>query len=187
MDFLEFSFAESLESNDHEVRPLATGIDILNTLGPDCLGLDPPEFFGQPALRAGGEFLIGRCSCGVIGCGDQLADVEVFSDQVVWHLAQGHRIVFKKEQYEAALAQGAASTHWESPERTAERLVSCLDFSSRNERGYVFQWASTRIKRGQVTLLFGEGERQVMIDVGWNRRDPEDARNSVLAWIAADV
>ncbi|WP_454056635.1 hypothetical protein [Cupriavidus sp. Marseille-Q8015] len=186
MDFLEFTFAESRESNDHEARPLATGIDILESLRPGDLGLDPPEFFGQPELRAGGRLIIGRCGCGVIGCGDQLADVEVFSDQVAWCLAQGRRFVFNKAQYEAALAQGAASTIWESIERTAERLVSGLDFSKRAERGYVFQWASARIKKGQITLSFGVGQRQAMINVGWNHRDAEDARDSVLAWIAAD-
>ncbi|PMS17629.1 hypothetical protein C0Z18_19410 [Trinickia dabaoshanensis] len=187
MDFLEFTFAESRESNDHEVRPLATGIDILKSLRPGDLGLDPPEFFRQPELWAGGKLLIGRCSCGVVGCGDQFVDVEMFSDQVAWRLAQGGRVVFNKKQYEAALEQGAASTTWESLERTAERLVSGLDFSKRAERGYVFQWASARVTKEQITLSFGVGERQEMIDVGWNHRDPEDARNSVLAWIAADV
>ncbi|WP_175220878.1 hypothetical protein [Achromobacter deleyi] len=187
MDTLDFVFAESHESNDHEVRPLATGIDILRSLSPNDRGLDPPEFFGQSALWAGGKLLIGRCSCGVIGCGDQIADVEVCSNQIAWLLAQGRRVVFNKEQYEAALAQGAVSTSWESLERTAERLVSGLDFSKRAERGYVFQWASARINKGQITLSFGVGGRQAIIDVGWNQRDPEDARNSVLLWIAADA
>ncbi len=187
MDILEFSFAASLESNDHELRPLISGTDLLDSLRVGDLGLDPPDFFQQRELLTGGKVLIGRCGCGVVGCGDQGADVEILSDQVIWVLAHGRRVVFNKRQYESALALGASSTTWESLERTAERFVGMLDFSARAERGYIFQWASARIKKGQITLSFVKDAHQVTISVGWNHKNPEDARNRVLAWVATDA
>lgn len=188
MNLLGFVFNASQESNDHEVRPLISGADLLDSIGAGDLGLDPPEFFKQSGLLKGGEILIGRCSCGVIGCGDQQAMVEITGDEFIWLLAGGRRIEFDRTQYETALAQNASDTAWESLERTAERLVGSLDFSGRAERGYVFQWASARIKKGQITLSFIHGRgHQVTIDIGWDHKSPEDARNRVLGWMAADA
>ena len=131
--------------------------------------------------------LIGRCGCGVVGCGDQRADVVLAGDEATWLLARGRRVVFDRRQYEAALGEGASSTAWESFERTAERLVGSLDFSARSRRGYIFQWASVRIRKGQITLMFTKDARQVMFDIGWNHKDPEDARSRIIEWIAADA
>ena len=154
MNVLGFAFNASHESNDHEVRPLISGADLLNSICTGDLGLDPPQFFRQPGLLKGGEIRIGRCSCGVIGCGDQHAVVQITDDHFIWLLADGRRIEFDRTQYEAAVVQSASVTKWESLERTAERLVGSLDFSERAERGYLFQWASARIKKGQITLSF---------------------------------
>jgi hypothetical protein len=166
---------------------MISGDDLLSSICSGDLGLDPPEFFQQAGLLKGGEILIGRCSCGVVGCGDQRAGVEISSDQVIWHLVRDRRVIFDREQYETALAQGASATAWESVERTAERLVESLDFSARAERGYIFEWASARIKKGQITLSFTVEGRQATVDVGWDQQSPEDARVRVLAWIGADV
>lgn len=188
MNLLGFVFNASQESNDHEVRPLISGADLLDSIRASDLGLDPPQFFKQPGLLKGGEILIGRCSCGVLGCGDQQVEVEITGDQFIWFLAGDRRIEFDRTQYETAIAQNASNTAWESLERTAERLVGSLDFSGRAERGYVFQWASARIKKGKITLSFIDGcGHQVTIDIGWDRKNPENARTRVLRWMAADA
>jgi hypothetical protein len=185
VDELTFTFAPSPGSNDHEVRPLASGLDILESmLEEGDLGLDPPDFFRQPALLQGGQALIGRCSCGVLGCGDQEVDIKVAPDFVRWDMPCGKRFEFDPEQYRSAVVAAASSTSWESMERTAERLVAGLDYSSRAEQGYAFQWASARIRRGQVTLSFSKDGRQVLAEVAWNHSDPEDARERVSRWLA---
>jgi hypothetical protein len=81
------------------------------------------------------------------------------------------------------LSASAKNTSWESLERTAERLVSNLNFSSKLENGYRFQWASARIKRGVITLSFEYEGTQRMFDIGWNNAEPENARTQVLHWL----
>jgi hypothetical protein len=46
---------ECPETNDHQLRPFVDGDD---WLGADQLGLDPPKFFRQPALRSAGELVV---------------------------------------------------------------------------------------------------------------------------------
>lgn len=187
MDTLGFTYASCPDSNDHEVRPIISGDDLLDSICSGGLGLDPPEFFQQAELLKGGEVAVGKCSCGALGCGDKRAGVEISSEQVMWYLGRDRRFVFEREQYETALAQGASATSWESVERTAERLVGALDFSARADRGYIFEWASARIKKGQITLSLNVDGRQATIDVGWDHQTPEDGQVRVRAWIAVDA
>jgi hypothetical protein len=105
-----------------------------------ALGLDPVEFFAQAALHGGGTLLIGRCSCGCVGCGD--VSVEVFDNvtSVEWrtnHLSIG-RTVFPRHEYMAAIEAGTADYSWETPGRTVERLVRELDFSDFRRQGLLF-------------------------------------------------
>lgn len=181
---LKFVFAESPESNDHEVRPLAGEIDILSQApGNPYLGLDPPEFFRQRQLVKGGQLLAGRCDCGVIGCGDCIVKVELSDRSVVWVISPKKRFEFGRDQYMNAVQQGAADTSWETIERTVERLVEGLDFSVRENLGYKFQWASARIKRGRITLVFLKDGTQKLFDVGWGQADAEDGVERVRQWL----
>jgi len=183
MNNISFIFRESKESNDHEVRPIIDGLDILNIFSDTSLGLDPPDFFEQVALTKGGEILIGRCSCGVIGCGNTSIEVEVAEKSIFWSQPRSKKYEFEKSVYCLAISDAAKNTSWESLERTAERLVSNLNFSSKSENGYKFQWASARIKHGCITLSFEHEGTQRIFDIGWNNEDPEDARTQVLHWL----
>jgi hypothetical protein len=183
MNRLSFDFSDSPSSNDHQVRPLIDGADLLQLVGTDSLGIDPPEFFRQPALRSGGRLLIGRCSCGVVGCDDLHAHVVSNDDSVTWLLAGGRSYGFDPAGYSSCIESAATNTDWESTERTAERLVSCLDFSSVEGHGYRFDWASARISRGRITLSFWKENTQRLFEVGWDERDPEDAAKQVRRWL----
>lgn len=183
-DKLKLVFAESPESNDHEVRPFAGEVDILTVApGGPYLGLDPPEFFRQPQLLKGGELLAGRCDCGVVGCGDSWAKVELSDESVVWTFSGKMRFEYDRADYLKTIREGAADTSWESLERTVERLVEGLDFSARENLGYKFQWASARYARGRITLSFLKDGQQRLFDVGWNQVDPEDALERVRQWL----
>jgi hypothetical protein len=119
---LEFPIRPSPETNDHEVRIVIDGKDILDRLD-DGMGLDPSEFFEQSALLKGGRVLIGRCSCGTIGCGDFATDVTIGEAFIEWR-GDGGIFVFPTSTY-SGLIVGAANDHsWEDVNRRTERLVS---------------------------------------------------------------
>ena len=53
---LRLTFDRSPESNDHQVRFLVDGADILaRSAGGPYVGIDPPEFFQQRSLAEGGR------------------------------------------------------------------------------------------------------------------------------------
>jgi hypothetical protein len=88
-------------------------------------------------------------------------------------------ISFDRQQYLTALAQARADTSWETVERTAERLVTRLDFSVFAGRGMTFQWASGRYDKSNVTLSFLRAGKQELISVDWDHRDPVEAERAV--------
>ncbi|MBX9724582.1 MAG: hypothetical protein K2X81_24470, partial [Candidatus Obscuribacterales bacterium] len=146
---LGFKFLPSETSNDHQTRILIDGQDFIHNLDDSLLGIDPVEFFSQTALRESGKLLIGRCGCGCVGCGNVSVVVTRSSTEVEWQptCSALTKVVFSKPEYDLAIERGSADVSWENLERTAERLVSKLDYSECVKRGLVFEWASARIKR----------------------------------------
>jgi hypothetical protein len=183
MHVIAFQFKASPASNDHQVRPLIDDMDVLETLGEASLGLDPPEFFQQSALGLEGKLLIGRCSCGVVGCGDVRVDAAVEGQSVTWRLP-GRVYCFGLDQYTSSFKRASENTTWESVGRTAERLVALIDFTRLEQWGYKFEWASTRIANGRVTLSFTNEGAQRLFDVGWNAHNADDAAGQVRRWVA---
>jgi len=181
---ISFRFAPSPETGDDEVRVLVDGGDLLDSLGFQGIGIDPLQFFAQPSLRTGGELLVGRCECGVVGCHDLRATVEMAVDMVTWSACGKSLSSFERRRYIEVVEDAAASTDWESPGRRAERLVSSLDFTALREAGYSFQWASSRIGRGKIVLSFDFEGTQRLFDIGWDESDPEDAARNVRRWVA---
>jgi hypothetical protein len=184
MNVITLKFAASPFSNDHEVRPVIDGIDLLRELAEDCLGLDPPQLFQQPALGRNGVLLIGRCSCGDVGCGAFRAEVAVAGERVSWRVGDDHSFTFDKQQYLECFERASQDTTWESVGRTAERLVSSIDLARLSEYGYRFEWTSTRIMQARVTLCFVKEGKQRLFQVEWDDRHAEDAEQQVRLWAA---
>jgi hypothetical protein len=184
MNLIAWHFEASPTSNDDQVRPVVDDADFLRMFAGDSLGIDPPEFFRQPVLGVGGKLLIGRCSCGVVGCSDVFVDVSVADQGITWQSPASDAHRFDLEQYIDSFKRAAANTAWESVERTAERLVSSLDFTSLEGRGYRFEWASTRVARGRVTLSFLNNGTQRLFEIGWDEQRAEDAEQQVRRWVA---
>jgi len=180
MNVLTFRFEVSLGSNDHEVRPMIDGKDVLNK---DFLGLDPPEYFNQPKLFESGDILIGRCKCGVVGCDDIRIKNTISSKEVTWNLKGGKKYIFSKKEYFESINHSSNDSSWENNERKAERLVSYIDFSTLAEYGYEFNWASARISKGCISLSFEKDNTQRIFDIGWNPEDPDDAVRNVTRWV----
>ena len=185
MKTLSFTFHPCEESHDHEVRVLIDGIDILTSVDKTSLGLDPVEFFDQPALDVGGELLIGRCGCACVGCCDTVVSSTHQDDVVVWKSDHSglSEVRFIKVEYLESIRNGRMDTSWENLERTAERLIGKLDFSTFLDRGMVFQWASARMQPDKIALSFLRSGKQELIYVDWNHRDPQEAVSAVAKYI----
>ncbi|MBP9094123.1 hypothetical protein KBI23_24105 [bacterium] len=178
---LSFKFLPSECSNDHQTRVLIDGQDITESLEDGVLGIDPVEFFSQSALRGSGKLLIGRCKCGCVGCGDMIVSVSRSSTEVEWqhYFPVGPKYVFSVPEYDLAVEAGAADVSWENIERTAERLVSKLDYSEFKRHGLLFEWASARIKSDRMTLSFKKENAQQFYDAPWDHKFPTNAVEAV--------
>ena len=186
MNTLSFAFADSPRSGDHQVRPLVDGTDLLERFAGGWLGLDPPEFFRQPQLLSGGRLFIGRCGeCGIVSCDWVAARVVRDEGSVTWELGDEQKFEFSPAEYLRTVESGATNTDWESSERTAARLVSSLDFTTIEQQGLRFEWASARQVPGCVSLSFwsADAPHQRLFDIAWDGQHPEDAAEQVKLWL----
>lgn len=176
MKKLSFKFLPSEFSEDHQVRALVDEEDLLELYDSKSLGLDPPEFFEQKSLTTSGNLRIGRCECGCVGCGDTYVKVLRSQDKVEWSFSSGaETIEFDRVEYDREIERAAADFSWETPDRTVERLVSNLDYSSCEKLGLRFEFASARIKNDKVILSFRSGDEQKLFDIPWTHRDHQQA------------
>ena len=77
----------SPETSDHEVCLLADDSNLVDLFAEGLMGLDPDDLLVEPcALRADSAHiaLIGRCSCGIIGCGSVEVKIYAERDHVIW-------------------------------------------------------------------------------------------------------
>lgn len=177
---LSFKFLPSEFSNDHQARVVIDGRDVLQSIDDSLLGIDPVDFFSQPALRGAGPLLIGRCECGCVGCGDVGVQVSRTPQEVEWMSVSPELVfIFPLPEYDAIIEAGASNVTWESLERTAERLVSKLDYSGLEKCGFSFEWASARIKKDQITVSFKKGNVQQLYEAPWDHKKPADAVKAV--------
>jgi hypothetical protein len=186
---LSFKFGACVESHDHEARILVDGEDVLERIDKTSLGIDPVEFFAQKALFEGGELLIGRCSCGCVGCRDEVVRTVHELEVVRWdsEYPSLSNVAFSRTEYLSSVRRAKSDTSWETIERTAERLVGQLDFSEFAKQGLVFQWASARINRDKIALSFLRAGKQELLFSDWNHRDANHAVASAEKFIRKSI
>lgn len=168
---------DSPETNDHQLRPYVDGDD---WLAGDQLGLDPPKFLRQPALRAEGELIVGRCACGVIGCDDRTVIVERSSHVVIWRSESGRDLRFLQTDYDTEVERAANDFTWEPAGRTAERLVDNALLGKVTSDGYAFRWSSTRIRPDTLTLCFEQQGDQRLVHLAWNGKADDTVVGAAL-------
>jgi hypothetical protein len=70
---LHIEVRPSRETRDHEVCLLGNGEDLIHSFSPEMMGMDPEDLLVEPCrLRAENvshTATIGRCCCGMAGCG----------------------------------------------------------------------------------------------------------------------
>lgn len=133
---LRIEIHASPETNDHEVHFIADGVDIIARYWDDMMGLDPDDILVEPCELLDGasqEAVTGaRCICGVIGCGSVEVEIQRSEDYVVWEYAvdspsrQSLRISFLAEPYDAEVERALRDHSWETPDRTAARLLASM-------------------------------------------------------------
>ncbi|MEP4038540.1 hypothetical protein [Pseudophaeobacter sp.] len=173
MNHLTYKIGPAECSNDHEVRLLVDGADVL---GADHLGLDPIEFFRFVRPDMAGRVLVGRCGCGCIGCSDVFAEVTIADRHARWQLFN-MTYHFEIAAYRSTLA-GVASDHsWEDIGRRVERILTerIRDDNRWATEDTHFDWVSTRCSRHQLTYSFSIGGQQVTFATGWDGQTETDA------------
>lgn len=179
---LRIEVRPSPETNDHEVRLLGNGESLVDRLSSGLIGLDPDDLLTYTTcpLRAESEShraTIGRCSCGIIGCGSVEVEIRREHDQVVWMAMDSSlQVRFLAAQYDGEVERALQDRTWETPERTAARLISqAVDRAALAQRGFEFSWASGRCRNGLMTvsLVLTPGPYQVLISVPWDGENIE--------------
>ena len=179
----------SRESNDHQVRFMADGQDLISRFWKDMLGLDPDEILLTPCPLLPAEeataVTIARCSCGVVECGSEAVRILRQSGAVEWGVGKRPNVIltFPAADYEREVLRALSDSGWETPDRTAARLVRTgADMTLLRQRGYGFGWASGRVRDGffTVSLMQQPGPCQVLVHVPWVGERPQELAIAVL-------
>lgn len=180
MNTLSFKILPTDESHDHEVRIFIDNSDIL---GQDHLGIDPPEFFRQQNLLITGQILIGRCSCGVVGCDDYSIDVKILDKIVSWTNSNGLNLEFDKSVYEKTISAAQTDHIWENKERRVERLTYDILKNTKTNNDYKFDWTSARIKESVITVSYSKDGQQQLFEFTWDGQTDESALTGVSSFL----
>jgi hypothetical protein len=132
--------------------------------------------------------LIGRCTCGVVGCGDYPVRVRK-AESVEWVIGDVVIAQFDPDQYDQAIASAANDHSWETQGRRIERLIGSLLGGARTSDGFHLEWASTRFKRGALTLHFVKDRGRPtyaykLVDISWDGRTDESALQAARRYCA---
>ena len=187
---ISFTIEPSTPSNDHQVRVIIDGQDLIAQFGDDMLGIDPPDFFADQALLQSGALIFARCDCGVVGCGDGTVQTARSDSSVTWGdfcptIPEITSLIFSRQQFDSAVAAAKNNHDWETTERSAERLIAELDFSYLQDRGLAFCWASGRLDNKKISVCFDlESQYQVVAHVPWDHNTPESGVNVIQKELA---
>jgi hypothetical protein len=192
---IAFRVFPSPDINDHEVRIFVDGKPFIAEHWPDMMGMDPDDILSYCELAPREEphrAMVVRCGCGIPGCGNATVQISSDADYVTWDSWEGvpgkpaaGTLTFARDQYLRAVKDAVKDHSWETPDRTAPRiLASLLDHDALALNNLKYQWASGRI-RDDVLAISLEGPpngHQILVHVPWNKQSPEE-----IAREAADL
>jgi len=179
MNQISFTITPSPETNDHEVRVLIDGED---WLGEDQMGMDPPDLFRQFSECNTGRLLVGRCECGVVGCGDVFVYVTRYEKYVGWQVSDAQSFRFDRIDYDETIARLLGDDSWEDLNRRVERLIKKQFFGTTIDDGLDFNWASARIKANVIHLSYAKDAEQRLLEINWDGETEESALKSARSF-----
>lgn len=191
MSQLSFQVNAGENSNHHEARVLVDGVDILKSIDPQMIGLDPVEFFLQKSLLDSGTLYIGRCSCGVLSCGWIDVNVNRTASSVEWSADYlgATNYEFDLHEYDRVIERASSDTAWETVDRTAIRLVKQMDFSQAKAVGLTFNNVNADPLNKEVIELWFTREPvppdtlNVSYHVPWDWTNSDEAVKAVQAML----
>jgi hypothetical protein len=161
--------------------------------------------------------VVARCSCGVLGCGDIEVVISRAGDFVEWRQdlsvgedsrrvfvasdgtnSQGVRIEkdyepsarilkFLATDYFAEVERAINDTCWETPDRSAARLIrTAVPRSILEANGLTFCWASARLRSEEFTLSLSlqPGPYQVLVHLPWDGVTSDNIARQALDLLA---
>jgi hypothetical protein len=177
-------FAVQVYVNDEEMTSAGAG-----------LGMDPYDvLIPTNRLLATSQphtVPIARCECGTYGCGSTDVTITRDDDLVHWdwliEVPMPRGVSFAGAQYDAEVQRVAADHSWETPARTAGRLVlTDLDRDALQQHGLAVSWVANYHrdpKLFRVALQLGD-EYQIFLDTPWRGRDPRELADEVCRTLA---
>lgn len=165
MSSLSYQILANPDDNTHEVRLIVDGAD---WIGEGHLGLDPPDLVKQLTEGNPSHTILGRCVCGVLGCGDLVVDLRRTSESVEWSCAGRKPVVFEAEHFDNQIRMLTEDHSWEPVGRTVERCLDQIFSGKATDDGYVFDWSSTRIRPDIVTISVTKYQHQKLLEFSWD-------------------
>ncbi|MFY1635764.1 hypothetical protein ACN27F_21230 [Solwaraspora sp. WMMB335] len=169
-------------SGGFQVQVHVNGVEV--TAAGAGLGMDPYDLFVPVNRLVAGPgpqtVPIARCTCGVYGCASTDITIIPDGDLVHWEWSQNvpmpRGATFNAADYDVEVTRAAADHSWETPQRTAERLVLTQvdrDHLARYRLRPDWVGADRRdADRFRIALRFGD-DYQVFVNVAWRGRSPE--------------
>ncbi|GAA1864687.1 hypothetical protein GCM10009687_35060 [Asanoa iriomotensis] len=135
---------------------------------------------------------IARCGCGVYGCGSTDIAIVRDGDLVHWdwllEMPMGRGVSFAAADYDAEVDRVARDHSWETPARTAGRLVlTDLDYDRLAAFGLKPSWVANHYRYPErfLVALTIRDDYQVFVTTPWRGRGPEELARAVHATLAA--
>ena len=172
--------------NDVEVTGAGAG------LGMDTFDLLIP-LNKLSATSEGRRVAVARCDCGVYGCGATDVVVQRVGDTVRWdwlvETPMDRSVEFDARDYDAEVLRVARDHRWETPERTAGRLVlEELDRSRLEAVGLELAGACNDWRNADLftAWMVDPGRYQVVVDFDWSDLSPAALAEVVCRTLAED-
>ncbi len=154
------------------------------------MGMDPYDALVPTnrlvASSQPGRVPIARCTCGVYGCGSTDVNITRDGELVHWdwllEVPMSRGVTFVAVEYDAEVTRLAADHSWETPERTAGRLVlRDVDRDQLSAYGLRPTWVANDYRDHEMfrVALQIDGDYQVFVDTPWRGRGPEELAREV--------
>ena len=163
--------------------------DVEMTAAGAGMGMDPYDVL-VPSNRFAADdapqtIPVARCTCGVYGCGSTDVQISKVPSGIQWEwrieVPMDRSPIFEPAAYEREIERVAQDHSWETPVRTAGRLVLTSIDNEELPAGLRFDWVANNWRRPesfQVCLRNGSSH-QIFIDVDWVNRSPEELSKEV--------
>ncbi len=196
MDTLRFAVAPAPEESGGGFQVLIFVNDVEMTQAGAGLGMDPYDvlipvnrFFPSGVPE---PFGVARCGCGVYGCGATNLTITDEGQEVIWSWSaekpMDRPVRFARAAYLDEVERVGADHSWETPERTAGRLIlTRADRGHLQSFGLTLSWVANGWRDAavfQVSLTLDQSY-QIFLRFPWNGDTPERLAARVLGTLKA--